>query len=109
MAAYRRVHDSRHLQADCQEPGSAPEPYARQSSTGYLYLLQRPIRGCISWLHRTVPAIFASILRSAGVMPLKSTVEELCHSSGEEGRRQTSKARRNVIEPLNYIFYGVSE
>ena len=31
MAAYRRVYD-------CQEPGSAPEPYARQSSTGYLYL-----------------------------------------------------------------------
>ena len=29
MAAYRPVHDSRHLQADCQEPGSAPEPYAR--------------------------------------------------------------------------------
>ena len=23
------VYDSRHLQADCQEPGSAPEPYAR--------------------------------------------------------------------------------
>ena len=39
MAAYRRVYDSRHLQADCQEPGSAPEPYARQSSMGYLYLL----------------------------------------------------------------------
>jgi len=29
VAAYRRVYDSRHLQADCQEPGSAPEPYAR--------------------------------------------------------------------------------
>ena len=28
MEAYRRVYDSRHLQADCQEPGSAPEPYA---------------------------------------------------------------------------------
>jgi len=28
MAAYHRVYDSRHLQADCQEPGSAPEPYA---------------------------------------------------------------------------------
>jgi len=26
MAAYRRVYDSRHLQADCQEPGLAPEP-----------------------------------------------------------------------------------
>ena len=32
--AYRRVYDSRHLQADCQEPGSAPERYARQSSAG---------------------------------------------------------------------------
>ena len=30
--------DSRHLQADCREPGSAREPYARQSSMGYLYL-----------------------------------------------------------------------
>jgi len=38
MAAYRRVYDSRHLQADYQEPGSAPEPYARQSSIGCLYL-----------------------------------------------------------------------
>jgi len=27
MAAYHRVYDSHHLQADCQEPGSAPEPY----------------------------------------------------------------------------------
>ena len=38
MAAYRRVYDLLHLQADCQEPGSAPEPYARQSSMGYLYI-----------------------------------------------------------------------
>jgi len=26
MIAYRRVYDSRHLQADCQEPGSVQEP-----------------------------------------------------------------------------------
>ena len=26
MAAYRRVYDSRHLQADCQEPGSLRNP-----------------------------------------------------------------------------------
>jgi len=32
-----RGYDSRHLQADYQEPGSAPEPYVRQSSIGYLY------------------------------------------------------------------------
>ena len=37
MAAYRRVYDSRHLQADCKAPGSAPEPYARQSRMGYLF------------------------------------------------------------------------
>ena len=29
IAAYRRVYDLRHLQTDCQKPGSAPEPYAR--------------------------------------------------------------------------------
>ena len=38
MAAYRRVYDSRHLQADCQEPGSAPEPYAQKSSTGQAWI-----------------------------------------------------------------------
>jgi len=27
MGAYRQVYHSHHLQADCQEPGSAPEPY----------------------------------------------------------------------------------
>jgi len=56
MAAYRQVYDSRHLQADYavyrtqftsvslpdsvlvyQEPGSAPEPYFRQSNIGYFY------------------------------------------------------------------------
>ena len=38
MAAYRLVYDSRHLQAECQVPGSAPETCAGQSSMGYLYL-----------------------------------------------------------------------
>ena len=41
MAAYRRFYDSRHLQADCQEPGSAPETYTRQSSMGYVTLILR--------------------------------------------------------------------
>ena len=35
MESYRQVYDSHHLQADCHEPGSAPEPYARQSSMDY--------------------------------------------------------------------------
>jgi len=38
MAACCRVYDSPHLQADCQEPESFPEPSARQSSMGYLDL-----------------------------------------------------------------------
>ena len=38
VAAYCRVYHSHHLQADCQELGSALEPYAWQSSMGYLYL-----------------------------------------------------------------------
>jgi len=38
MAAYRLIYDSRHLQADCQEPGSAPKTYVQQSSMGYLCL-----------------------------------------------------------------------
>jgi len=45
MAAYHRVYDSRHVQADCKEPGSAPEPYARQSNMGYLYLFTRRQNG----------------------------------------------------------------
>ena len=40
MAAYGQVYDSRYLQADCQEPGSAPEPYAQKLSMGFLYLAQ---------------------------------------------------------------------
>ena len=41
MAANCRVYDSRQQQADCQEPGSAPELYPRQQSIGYLYLYFR--------------------------------------------------------------------
>jgi len=39
MAAYCRVYDSHHLQADCQELRSAPEPYAQSSSMSYLTLI----------------------------------------------------------------------
>ena len=51
MAAYRRVYDSRHLQGDCQEPGSAPEPYARQSSMGYLFTQNFGMPGVLKNAH----------------------------------------------------------
>jgi len=35
MAAYRRVYDSRHLQADRQEPGSAPKTETLRSVIEY--------------------------------------------------------------------------
>ena len=45
MAAYRRVYDSRQLQTDCQEPRSAPEPYARNrvwaTFTFFFYFLSK--------------------------------------------------------------------
>jgi len=48
MTAYRRVYDSRHMHANCQEPGSAPEPCARQSSMGYFYLSNSTVCYCSS-------------------------------------------------------------
>ena len=53
MAAYRRVYDSHHLQADCQEPGSAPEPYARQSSMGYLYIFYQKGKAILDFNEKT--------------------------------------------------------
>jgi len=46
MAAYRRVYDSRHLQADCQEPVSAAE-YGRVWSTFTVDSERRPHRCCL--------------------------------------------------------------
>ena len=40
MAAYRRVYDSRHLEADYQEPGSAPELGNRVLATFTFFYLQ---------------------------------------------------------------------
>ena len=64
MAAYRQVYDSRHPQTDYQEPGSAPEPYARQSSIGYLYFFTsdylRYLRKKQSVIHLPTPPEKAS-------------------------------------------------
>jgi len=51
MAAYRRVYDSCHLQADRQEPESAPEPYTLSNRVWAtflrLFLFQRVRTGSI--------------------------------------------------------------
>jgi len=59
MAAYRQVYDSLQLQADYQEPGSAPKPYVRQPSIGYLYFFTSDyllyLRKKQSVIHLTTP------------------------------------------------------
>ena len=70
MAAYRRVYDSRHLQADCQEPGSAPEPYARQSSMGYIYLFYvTNARVCVWQVWTVCRSVARSTRRTAATSP----------------------------------------
>jgi len=72
MAAYHWVYDSPHLQADCQAMGSAPEPYAWQSSMGYVYLLHHSSNSSSSdmernWWRRGVVA--SSVRRMNKVNP----------------------------------------
>ena len=66
MAAYRRVYDSPHLHADCQEPGLAPEPCARQSSMDYLYLFTGTELIHLSAVHIMVACGLHSGLRAVG-------------------------------------------
>ena len=63
MTAYRLVCDSRRLQADCQEPESAPEPYAPQSSMGYLYLFLLQFRV----QKRTLGKLFTVYTRASAI------------------------------------------
>jgi len=60
MAAFLQVYDSRHLQADCQKPASALEPYTRQLSMGYLYLFLL--------IHTTVDTVVLYVFLWQGVV-----------------------------------------
>ena len=57
---------------DCQEPGSVPEPYARQSSMDYLYL-------CGSNLHT---CIINSLVLAAPLWPQSSSSIQIAWTSG---------------------------
>ena len=66
MAAYRRIYDSRHLQADCREPGSAPEQYTRQSSMGYLFTYRQRCVCNTVWLACNTLWVFATSHSKSG-------------------------------------------
>jgi len=48
VAAYRRVYDSLHLQADCHEPGSAPEPYTLGNRVRATFTFTFPVKCCVA-------------------------------------------------------------
>ena len=76
MTAYRRVYNSRHLQADCQEPESAPEPYAQQSSMRYLYLF----RALMKTSAATKPRVWKQPTVHTEAVPLS---DNILHSQSE--------------------------
>jgi len=80
MAAYRRVYDSRHPQADCQEPGSAPEPCARQSSTGCLYFFYFTSPDCRSTIEQWNCGLTADRNRNSQTPRHTTQQSFLCHS-----------------------------
>ena len=68
MAAYRRVYDSRHLQAYCQEPGSAPEPYGNRVWATCTFL-----HGCSA---AEVSAAYAATLSRPHILIVFSDIKE---------------------------------
>jgi len=101
MAAYHRVYDSRHLQADCQEPGSTPEPYAR--SRVWATFTFTLVLYCLSeWQINFVANMTACRILEAGVKCLSVGLGSTPTAS------QPSALMTEITElhPGNYVFYG---
>jgi len=108
MAAYRRVYDSRYLQADCQEPGSAPEPYARQSSMGYLYFFTIPHnlqndRSYEPAAQQSLENAFALDQRSLLMAPV--SMLKWIYTVSQKTRHQTLGHNFTKYYPIFKIFY----
>ena len=84
MAAYRRVYDSPHLQADCQAPGSAPKPYAQQSSMGYLFYWRGHNKGCWLFMTKTVDRV-------------KILAVSSCYDTGRRGQASDNKTINRAL------------
>ena len=54
MVAYGRVYDSHHLQAECKEPGSAPESYVRVTVTYFCSLF---VPSALLWIEMSAAVI----------------------------------------------------
>ena len=60
MAAYRRVYDSRHLQADCQEPGGISSGTVR-SAVEYWLAMRCSWQAYVAWLDERAAAAGHSV------------------------------------------------
>jgi len=81
MAAYRRVYDSRHVQADCQETGSAPEPYtlgSRVWATFTFFIVYKLI-------------IIIITVTSSFIKPELHNISQRRRRRSEHGRQQEQK------------------
>jgi len=80
MAAYHRDYDSRHLQADCRKPGSAPAPYAARSVIEYG--LSLPVFKCRDCMYMCVSLAgrYGAELPAADVDPQQFVAQLLASS-----------------------------
>jgi len=74
MAAYRRVYDSRHLQADCQEPGSVRS--AIEYGLPLPFFVER--RDAIGTLRVRVPVEHCAVFVAAAMQPYATITLATC-------------------------------
>ena len=92
MAAYRWVYDSRHLQADCQEPESAPESYTFGNRVRANFIQ-----------NRQVSAVADGPARRAATLRICTDRRSLCVS-----RTSTVASTVNLVRPTTVQFITLS-
>jgi len=99
MAAYRRVYDSRHLQVDCQEPGSAPEPYDRPSYATYVCVCVRVcvcVLGCRAGCYSQVTGLAWAYPTSCSSLLTASLIIRRCRGP----KRSRLAVKASASSPL---------
>jgi len=97
LAAYPRVYDSRHLQADCREPESAPVPCARQSSMGYLFYRTRQLYAAVRIVTKVQPVMVCRCSRGldAGRAGWRRCDDTVSTVASRRGARSVSHFQRS--------------
>ena len=95
---YRRVYDSRHLQADCQKSGSAPEPtVGNRVWATFTFLIYRTGTKLKKWEKRRKK------------LKMKIDFEVSVNSHGSQSRRSRRLRREEFVEKEGFIKPRVRE